>query len=66
MKKSIVEKMKEEQILYNLDKAGINLELTAKIPNPYEEWAEKIFEDNKELFKKTNKEEFIKFVIYGE
>ncbi len=63
--KSIIDYMKIEQIKYNLKMAGVK-----NYPEPYmsiyEEWAEKIFEENKELFANKSKEEFIKYVIYGE
>jgi hypothetical protein len=54
--KALLNQMKLEQMLYNM---------TIKEKLAIEEWLGTIFEDNKELFKDTNKQEFVKYALYG-
>ena len=61
-----IDKIRPLQILYNLQKCGINIDNILNSSNPiYEEWAEKVLDENKELFKEQSKEEFINYVVYG-
>ena len=72
--KSLIEKMKYLQILYNLMNAGVKIpnninsldkDFDTSIIKSVEEWAEKIFEENKDMFKDKSKQEFINFILYG-
>ena len=68
---SLVDKMKLGQMLYNLEMAGVkiplesDLSLQNEFENIDEKWARKIFEQNRELFKDIEEQEFINRMIYG-
>lgn len=66
---TIIDKMKPLQILYNLQKAGINIDniLSSKDLSKeyYEEWANKILDENKELFDEQMRKEFLNYIVYG-
>jgi|694.fasta_scaffold00342_6 hypothetical protein len=69
--KSLVDKMKPLQILYNLDKAGVNVEnlhistFTKPLEESVEQWLGRIFDNNKEVFGEYTKEDFINNALYG-
>lgn len=69
MENNIVDKMKSLQILYNMDKCGIDvnnmLQSRDLEKEHWEEWAKKVLDENRELLDNITEEQFINFILYG-
>lgn len=59
---SLVDKLKPLQLLSNLQIAGIIHDIPTQ---NIEEWANKILDENKELFNEQSHKDFINLVVYG-
>jgi len=70
--KNIIDKLKPLQLLYNLEKAGIDINSTTNssytkpLDESIENWISRILNENKYLLKTCTKEEFLKNVMYVE
>jgi hypothetical protein len=62
---SLIDKMRSYQIANNFKLILVEDDIDLTDNKTLENWAEKVFQDNKDLIKDLNKEQFINYIVYG-